>query len=88
MIFARFGTIPVAAISATMLPQPGLITADQAAIALSAFTAGTDKEHRLALAELANPLPKNHIAMRRHTPSLAGLDNGNGFVALLKSSFG
>jgi hypothetical protein len=73
MICARFGTFPVAAIGAAMLPQPGSIAAGPAAVELSPVTAGADKEHRLAFA--ANPLPENHIALRRHAPSLAGLDN-------------
>lgn len=82
MIFPCFRTVPVPAIGAAMLTQPGLLTAGKAAIALSAVTAGTDKEHRLAFAAPANPLPENHFALLRHARSQAGLDNGRGFVAL------
>lgn len=82
MIFPCFRTVPVPAIGTTMLTQPRLLTAGEAAIALSAVTAGTDKEHRMAFAAQANPLPENHFALFRHARSQAGLDNGKGFVAL------
>jgi len=82
MIFPCFRAIPVPAIGNTMLTQAGSLTADEAAIALSAITLGTDKEHRLTFAVQANPLPENHFALLRHARSQAGLDNGRGFVAL------
>ncbi len=74
MIFPCFRTVPVPAIGAAMLTQPRLLTAGEAAIALSAVTSGTDKEHRMAFAAQANPLPENHFALLRHARSQAGLD--------------
>jgi hypothetical protein len=40
MIFPCFRTVPVPAIGSAMLTQPGLLTAGEAAIALSAITLG------------------------------------------------
>ena len=81
MIEASFQTPLVPAIGTAPLPQPGLIAAGQAAIALPAITVGTEEENGAASTAQANPLPQNHFARRRHACSQAGLDNGNGSVA-------
>jgi len=82
MILPSFRTVLVTAVGTAALMEPGLITAGETAIALSAVAVRTEIEHRMAFAARANPLPENHFAMLRHAPSQAGLDNGNGFVAL------
>jgi hypothetical protein len=81
MIRPGFGTVPIPAISAAVLMEPGLPAASAAAIALAMVAARAKIEHRPALIELANPLPQNHFVLNRHLPSEAGLDNGNGFVS-------
>jgi hypothetical protein len=82
MIFPSFRTVLVPAVGTAALMESGLITAGETAIALSAVTVQTEMEHRVAFAAQANPLQENHFAMSRHASSQAGLDNGNGFVAL------
>jgi hypothetical protein len=81
MIRPGFGTVPIPAISAAVLMEPGLPAASAAAIALAMVAARADIEHRPALIEQANPLPQNHFVLNRHPSSEAGLDNGKGFVA-------
>jgi hypothetical protein len=82
MIETSFRAPLVAAVGLAPLLPPGSGTASEAAIALSAITAGAKEEHRAAFAVLANSLPENHFAMNRHAPPQAALDNGNGFVAI------
>ena len=82
MIFSCFRTVPVPAVGIPVLLEAGSFAAGEAAIALPAVTMGTKIEHRVAFSAQANPLPENHFAMLRHASSQAGLDNGNGFVAL------
>ena len=82
MIFPPFRTALVPAVGAAVLTEPGLLAAGDAAIVLSAVTVRTEKKHHAAFAAEANPLPQNCFAMRRHAFPQAGLDKGNGFVAL------
>ena len=82
MIPPSFRTVLVTAVGTAALMESGLITAGEAAIALSAVTVRAEIEHRSAFAAQANPLPENQFAMSRHASSQAGLDNGNGFVSL------
>jgi hypothetical protein len=81
MIEPSLRTLLVPAIGAAPLMEPGLIAASEAAIALSAITARTEKKDRAAFAAQAKPLPENHLAKNRHACSQAALDNGLGFVA-------
>ena len=82
MIESSLGTLLVPAIGTSSLIEPGLLAADQAAIALPVITVGAEKEHRAACAAEANPQPENHFAAHRHASSLAALDNGDNFVAI------
>ena len=82
MIESSLGTLLVPAIGTSSLIEPGLLAADQAAIALPVITVGAEKEHRAACAAEANPQPENHFAAHRHASSLAVLDNGDNFVAI------
>lgn len=82
MILSRFRAIPVPAIGAAMLIDAGLLAAGRAAIALPAIATGTDKELAVAFTAAANATTESDFAMSRHASPQAGLDNGNGFVAL------
>ena len=81
MIESSFRTLLVATVGLAALMEPGLMAASQAAIALTAITARTEKEHGAAVTGLANPQIKNYFAIARHACWRAQLDNGNGFVA-------
>jgi hypothetical protein len=81
MIGPSCRTLLVAAIGATPLTEPGLVAAGQAAIAMSAITVGTEKKDRAAFAAQTNSQPKNHLALKRHACSQAGLDKSSPFVA-------
>jgi|SRR5580693_2495676 hypothetical protein len=82
MIQSRFRAVPVPAIGAAMLSESGLFAASRAAIALPAIATGTDQELAVAFTAPANATPESDFAMPRHASPQAGLDNGNGFVAL------
>ena len=77
MVVPSFFTLLIPAVGATPLMEPGLSTAGEAAIALSAIAAGAEEKDREAFAARANPSPENHFAQNRHACSQAGLDNGN-----------
>lgn len=81
MIEPPFRTLLMSPIGAAPLPDPGLMAAREAAVALAAITAGTEKKERAAFATQAKPWPENHCAKNRHACSQAALDNGLGFVA-------
>ena len=81
MIEPALRTLLVSAIGAVQLPDSGLTAASEAAIALAAVAARTEKKDRAAFAARAKSLPENHLAKNRHARSLAALDNGLGFVA-------
>ena len=55
MIESSFGALLMPTISTSPLPQPGLLAAGQAAIALPAVAMRAEKKHRAALAAQANP---------------------------------
>ena len=78
MVEPSFRAPLVAAIGAAALSETGFGAARGAAIALSAITVPADPEHRVASNAEANPLTENHLAMKSHVRSHAGLDNGNG----------
>jgi hypothetical protein len=80
MIEPGFQTLLVAAIGTSVLMESYLAATFQAAIALSAITARTEKERRAAIARQANPKPQNHFASNRHASPPAGLDNDDGLV--------
>ena len=80
MIEPAFQTLLVAAVGASALMEPRLAPTCQAAIALSAITARTEKEGCAAIAGQANPKPQNHFASNRHASPQAGLDKDDGFV--------
>ena len=80
MIEPAFQTPLVAAVGASALTKACLAPACQAAIALSAVTARTEKESCPAIAGQANSKPQNHFAGNRHASPQAGLDNDDGFV--------
>jgi hypothetical protein len=71
MILSSFRAALITAVGAAVLVKPGSPSAGEAAITLTAVTAGTDKELRMALPGLANPTPEDHLAMSRHMPSPA-----------------
>ncbi|MBM3748593.1 MAG: hypothetical protein FJW34_22685 [Acidobacteria bacterium] len=81
MIEPSFLALLVPAIGHAVLAEARLLAAGVAAVALSAITAGTQEEHRAAVAGQAKPLPQNRFPVRGHLSSPAALDNGNGFVA-------
>jgi hypothetical protein len=81
MIEPTFRTLLVPAIRAAPLTAPGLVTAGEAAIALSAIAVRAKKEHRATFAAQANSLPENDLSLTRHAPSQAGLDNDNRCVS-------
>jgi hypothetical protein len=80
MIEPGFPTLLVAAIGTSVLTEPCLAATCQAAIALPAITARTEKERRAAITRHANPKPQNQFASNRHASPPAGLDNDDGFV--------
>jgi hypothetical protein len=86
MVEPSFRAPLVAVVGAAALPKPGFVAASGAAIALSAITVPADPEHRVASNAEANPLTKNHLAMKSHVRPQAGLDNGNGSWQVKTSS--
>jgi len=74
----------MSAIGAALLLATGGLAARQAAIAMSAITMRADEEDCATVGAGTKSLPENHFAMCRHVLPRAALDNGNGFVALLK----
>lgn len=81
MIEPSFRALLMSAISQAPLLQTGLLSAGEAAIALSMIAAGAQEEKRAAFTGATKPLPKNYFALSRHASPQAVLDNGNGFVA-------
>ena len=81
MVEPSFRTLLMSAIGSAPLPLPRLITASEAAVALSAIAMRTEKEHCEAVVEQANPLPENCFPMRHHASPQGVLDNGSRFVA-------
>jgi hypothetical protein len=77
VIEPAFGTSLVTAVGATLLLEPGFVTAGGTAIALSTIAVRADPEHCLATAAAANPLPENDFAMNLHASPQTGLDNGS-----------
>ena len=80
MVEPSFVALLVTAIGAATLQEPGGPAAVETAIALSAITAGTQKELGDAFTVAANP-PSEVIVRRRHVHRQAALDNGSSFVA-------
>lgn len=78
MIEPALGALLVTAVGLAVLPAARLAAAIQAAIAMSAITARTDKEQRVTFAPETNPRTENHFASNGHASSLRGFDNGNG----------
>jgi hypothetical protein len=81
VIETAFGALLMSSIGAAPLIQPGLPAALQTAIALPVITSRAEEERRLAFTAQTNPQSQNRLAMNRHPPSPAGLDNGYDFVA-------
>jgi hypothetical protein len=82
MIEPSFRALLVAAVGAPSLPEAGLLTALDAAVALSPIAVRADEKHCVAVVIETNSLPEYRFAMNcRHASSQAGLDNGRGFVA-------
>ena len=77
MIESSLGATLMAAIGAAPLMKPGLATALNAAIEMSTIAMWTQEEDGETSAAVTNPLQENSFPMNRHTPSRAGLDNGN-----------
>ena len=77
MIESSLGATLMAAVGATLLMKPGLVAAFDAAITMSTIAVWTQEEDGETSAAVTNPLQENSFAMNRHTPSRAGLDNGN-----------
>ena len=76
MIEPPFRAVLVSPVGQAPLTATGLLAAGETAIALSAITVLADPEHRVASNAEANPLTKNHLAMKTHVRRRAGLDNG------------
>ena len=81
MIKASFRALLVAAVRLPALMNARLLTAGQAAIALSTITAGAQKENGAALAAQANPQPENKLTIVGHARRRAQLDNSSRFVS-------
>jgi hypothetical protein len=81
MVEPPFGALLISTVGASPLMEPCLLTANQAAIALTAITAGTDKEKGAALGEQTNPWSQNYFARSRDASSLSTLDNGQGSMS-------
>lgn len=81
MIEPAFGASLMPQVGLKALPAPGVATARQAAIALSAVAVAAEPEYCVTFLPEANSLPKNYFAVIFHLPSRAGLDNGNDFVS-------
>lgn len=77
MIEPSFEAPLMAAIGAAPLMKPGLVVAFDAAIAMSTIAVWTQEKNGETSAAVTNPLQENSFPMNRHTPSRAGLDNGN-----------
>ena len=71
MIEPSLRTLLMAAIRATPLMKPCLLTAGEAAIALAAVTVGTEEEQGAALGAETKPLSQNQIARSAHVMSRA-----------------
>jgi hypothetical protein len=84
MVQPSFRTSLVPAIGRAPLPEPCLIAAGEAAVALSAVAMGTEKERREAVVEQANPLPQYRFPMRRHACLQGGSGQRSGFMAPLR----
>src|SRR5258708_1109192 len=70
MIEPSFGALLVAAVGAPSLADSGMLTAWDAAVALSAVAVRSDEEHCMTLATKANSLPEYRFAMNcRHASS-------------------
>jgi hypothetical protein len=80
MIQPTFGTLLMPTVGAPPLLKAGMMTAFQAATALSTVAVLTDQKQRLTVR--TKTLPKHHFALHgRHCLQGAGLDNCNCFVA-------
>lgn len=77
MIESALWATLMAAIGAAPLVKPGLVAALDAAIAMSTIAVWTQEEDGETSAVVTNPLQESNFLMNRHTPSRAGLDNGN-----------
>ena len=76
MIELSFRASLVPVVGSAALPAPGFKAAVVAAVTLPAVAVPADPEHCVAIATEANPLTKNHLAMKTHVRRRAGLDNG------------
>ena len=77
MIELSFGASLVSVVGAAALPAPGFQAARIAAVTLSAVAVPADPENCVASDSRANPLPKDHLAMKIHVRPRTGLDNGD-----------
>ena len=69
MIEPAFRAALMPPVGATALPDPCVVTAGQAAVALSAVAMEAEPEHGATHFCVANPLPKNNFAVILHLPS-------------------
>ena len=69
MIEPAFRAALMPPVGATALPDPCVVTASQAAVALSAVAMEAEPEHGATHFCVANPLPKNNFAVTLHLPS-------------------
>jgi hypothetical protein len=81
MIEPSLRTVLVPAVGGASLTLSGLLTAGEAAIALSAIPARAEEKYGMTFAAQTNPQPENRFALHRHARWPAGLDNGSDSVA-------
>ena len=77
MIELSFGASLVPVVGAAALPAPGFNATGFAAVTLPAIAVPADPENCVASDSRANPLPKDHLAMKIHVRPRTGLDNGD-----------
>jgi len=82
VIESPFRALLMSAVGAPPLMEPSMVPATEAAVELTAITAGTEKKDRAALAAATNPSPQNRFAVNRHAHSRAGLDKRYSYVSL------
>lgn len=63
MIEPRLRALAIAAVGASVLLEPCVLAALQAAVAMTAVTMSADKERRAAFAAEANSQTENHFAV-------------------------
>jgi len=82
VIESPFRALLMSAVGAPPLMKSRLVPATEAAVALTAITAGTEKKDRATFAAATNPSPQNGLAVNRHARLRAGLDKRYSYVAL------